>query len=123
MVTDFPFYGFPEGIRARLRGALPGTGFQFSFDNVESRQGLFVAIPEIRKTENPLPRGIPESGFPEKTFFFDFSEKSGFSGPGGAGRARESPGKPGEARGMPGRGPELRGEPRRAPESSGEHRS
>ena len=92
-----------------------------------------LGIPEIRKTENPLPRGIPESGFPEKTIFFDFSEKSGFSGPGGAGRARESPGKPGEARempgnagerpGAPGRAPESSGELRRAPESTGEHRS
>ena len=67
-------------------------------------------------------RGIPESGFPKKSIFFDFSEKSGFSGPGGAGRARESPGKPGEAREMPGNAGERPGAPGRAPESSGELR-
>ena len=65
---------------------------------------------------------ITESGFPEKSIFFDFSEKSGFSGPGGAGRARESPGKPGEAREMPGNAGERPGAPGRAPESSGELR-
>ena len=67
-------------------------------------------------------RGIPESGFPKKLIFFDFSEKSGFSGPGEAGRARESPGKPGEAREMPGNAGERPGAPGRAPESSGELR-
>ena len=47
-------------------------------------QGQYV---RFWTTYDPLkaPRG---SGFPKKSIFFDFSEKSVFSGPGEAGRAR-----------------------------------